>query len=217
MRKVTIVSTCHREKGTITAANLCRILEQIQPEVIFLEVSPDNFNLLYHSGTPKTLEPKAVLQFASNRNVELVPVDLSIHAGTAKEKADYRFKVLDTYSSERRKQIDMRINECMLRDGFEYLNGDQYSKDLNELDNEDLKVIRRLNDPKITELNEWWISINSYREDEMLRRIFEYSQINTFQEAVFLIGSAHRDAIFEKSKEQNDNLLQLVKWQHHTG
>ncbi len=78
MKEITLVSTIHNENGAANAPNLNEIMQQIQPEVIFLEVSPDDFESCYVSSSRKSLESKAVHQYTKSRSTALVPVDLSV-------------------------------------------------------------------------------------------------------------------------------------------
>ena len=41
MRRVSLVGTVHKEKGLASASALLAILEQIRPEVLFLEASAE--------------------------------------------------------------------------------------------------------------------------------------------------------------------------------
>ena len=46
-KTITLVCTVHNENGAANASNLFRLLERICPEVIFLEVPPNDFDSYY--------------------------------------------------------------------------------------------------------------------------------------------------------------------------
>lgn len=213
MRKVSVIGTVHNKNGLANSQNLLKILESVQPEVIFLEVTPADFDKYYTSGILANLESAAVIQYRKSNNVHLVPVDCPIIDKDLKKKADWLKDAI--YSSSMTKEIETHILMRVSEFGFLYLNSDKYSEDKAFADENESKTIMIINNPQITEIHEWWNTMHSHREDEMVCRIHEYARSNTFRSAVFLIGSAHRDAIIKKSKERNDNMLQLVNWQYH--
>ncbi len=200
----------HKEIGAASASNLDQILEQIQPEVIFLEVTPDNFANYY---TAPGLEPKAVLEYKRTLDVTLVPVDLQITDKNIYMKFQRLFEVIDANSTIEYQQKDRDIQKCVYESGFSYLNSDQYSKDHAELNNQDLETIRKINNPEITELHEYWNTMIALRKNEMIDGIYEYSRENTFQKAVFLVGAAHRDSIIDKIKESRSHDSTNIEWQ----
>ncbi len=216
MKSITLVCTVHKEKGAANVSNLYKILEHIQPEVIFLEVSPDDFDSYYITCNLEKLEPKAVIQYKANRHIDLVPVDISITDKNIYMKAQRLFGMIDLHSTTHYQQKYEHIQTCVFKSGFSYLNSDQYSKDQAELNEEDFEIIRKIDDPEIIGLYEWWNTTISHRENEMINRIYEYSRDNTFQRTVFLIGAAHRHSIIKKGKELNNNDPGNIEWHYYS-
>ena len=124
--------------------------------------------------------------------------------------------MIDSHSTTYYQQKDGDIQTCVFKSGFSYLNSNQFSKDHAELNEEDLETIRKIDDPEITELYEWWNTTISHRENEMINRIYEYSLDNTFQRAVFLIGAAHRHSIINRGKELNNNDPGNIEWHYYS-
>jgi hypothetical protein len=77
MKRVSLVGTVHQEKGLASASALLAILEQIRPEVLFLE-APSDASGDYLDATGKELESAAVSRYREISRVDLVPVDLPI-------------------------------------------------------------------------------------------------------------------------------------------
>lgn len=213
MKSITLVCTVHKENGAASASNLYKILEKIQPEVIFLEVTPDDFDNYYAA---PGLEPKAVIQYKRNRHVALVPVDLSIADKNIHMKFQRLFGVIDSNSTTYYQQKDCDIQKCVYKYGFSYLNSDQHSKDHADLNEQDLETIRKIDDPEITKLYEYWNTMILCREDEMMNRVYKYSRDNTFQKAVFLVGAAHRGSIIKKSKEFSNHDPESIEWNYYS-
>jgi hypothetical protein len=210
MKTVTLVCTVHKENGAANASNLYKILDQVQPEVIFLEVTPDDFKNYY---TAPGLEPKAVLAYKRTLNVTLIPVDLKIIDKNIHTKFQRLFGVIDANSTVEYQKKDHDIQKRVYESGFSYLNSDQCSKDHAELNSQDFKTVRKVNDPEITELYEYWNAMISLRESEMINGIYEYSRDNAFQKAVFLVGAAHRDSMITKIEETIGHNLTNIEWQ----
>lgn len=209
LKSITLVCTVHRENGAASASNLYKILEQIEPEVIFLEISPDDFENYY---TAPGLEPKAVIQYKRNRQVTLVAVDMFIADRNILMNFQRLFEVIDANSTTAYQQKNSDMQSCVYVSGFSYLNSDQCSKDHAELNSQDLETIRKINDPEITSLYEYWNAMISRRQNEMINGVFGYSRKNTFNKAIFLVGAAHRDSIIKKSEGYKSHDTKSIQW-----
>ena len=75
MKEITLIGTIHKENGAATSFTLCDILKRISPEVIFLEVSNNDFIHFCRKRDRQNLESIAVAHYVSFSKVELVPVD----------------------------------------------------------------------------------------------------------------------------------------------
>ncbi|MCF8068295.1 MAG: hypothetical protein K9L30_06895 [Desulfobacterales bacterium] len=210
MKSITLVCTVHKENGAANASNLYKILDQVQPEIIFLEVTPDDFK---NYRTAPGLEPKAVLEYKRNLDVTLIPVDLKIIDKNIHTKFQRLFGVIDANSTVEYQKKYQDIQKRVYESGFFYLNSDQCSKDHAELNSQDFKTVRKVNDPEIMELYEYWNAMISLRESEMINGIYEYSRNNAFQKAVFLVGAAHRDSTITKIEETSGHSLTNIEWQ----
>jgi hypothetical protein len=54
--------------------------------------------------------------------------------------------------------------------------------------------------------------VSDNRENEMLRNIYTYSKENNYNQAVFLIGSAHRNSIIRKVAEYDTKEKVELNW-----
>lgn len=72
---ITLIATGHYEKGLCTSNELLKIIEQISPDVIFEEMSPSIFKLLYENKLEDALESTAVKWYLQKNEVDHYPVD----------------------------------------------------------------------------------------------------------------------------------------------
>ena len=71
MPKVTLVGSAHRENGLCNAGELLYILRAIEPETIFEEVRPADFD----SYNKRSLEGNTVTKYRGFKSFQRVPVD----------------------------------------------------------------------------------------------------------------------------------------------
>ncbi len=80
MYNITFISTIHKEIGKCNADELCKIIEKIKPEVIFLEALEDTYTkyekqIFLDSHVPhKKLEVSAIQRYETTNNVKYIPV-----------------------------------------------------------------------------------------------------------------------------------------------
>jgi len=211
MKTISLVCTVHAEKGLANVVELRAILERLRPEVIFLEVPPDAFDCYYGACTRENLESKAVQQHRENNQVELVPIDLSPPGEDFFRDNQYLFERIEEKSYEYRRLVDR--NSIYVRDyGFAYLNSEYCCKHWSDLDAEILTTIRTIDEPRLAELYELWKQTIELRDEEMLKNVRQYCGDNSFEKGVFLVGSAHRQAIIDKSKARPGDEQTTMQW-----
>lgn len=226
MYNITLIGTNHSEQGKCNSDELYKIIEGINPDIIFEEISSTIFDLFYTAKCdidgireihkfklPRNLldtinalplsaiplEVNCIRKYLRNFNIKNVPVDIEVNYELSSNLTlilTEFYKHDDVYKS--------LVDEAKLlteKHGFEYLN----SKTFFAL-NDKIKIRER----ELIESN--WYNIAellrlydlSYkeiiddRENAMLQNIYNYSKENVFKRAVFLIGARHRNTIVEK-------------------
>lgn len=58
--------------------------------------------------------------------------------------------------------------------------------------------LQKTNDQKLFQTYQEWLKINEKRENKMLQNIYTYSENNTFNKAIFMVGFGHRKSIMQK-------------------
>ncbi len=194
MRAITLISTMHDEIGNCNAEELCKIIKEICPEVIFLEALESNYSEyekqlfenfeVYH----KKLEIKAIQLYSQINSFVYVPV---LESGL-NDSFENKFKFFENNSLHRR-LID-NYNVKVNNDGFRFLNSI-----------ESIKLQEEMRKFESSEFNyneieiEFNDSMDKY-ENSMLNNIYSFSKNNSFNTAIFMCGVAHRKSIIDKTE-----------------
>lgn len=67
--------TVHNECGRCNPEELCALIKQIRPDIIFEELSHPNFDDFYNRQTRRTLETDAIKKYLSSYDMKQIPVD----------------------------------------------------------------------------------------------------------------------------------------------
>ncbi|WP_185286804.1 hypothetical protein [Chryseobacterium indologenes] len=206
MYEITFISTTHKQNGQCNANELCEIIEQIHPDVIFLEALKDTYSNYYEHLFSEfgvfhnKLEIEALQKYRYRSVFKYVPVLDSEMPDAFNKKSDIASQDIGL----QRKIIN--FNTLSAKHGFQFLNSDlsiQLQEDMRKLEN----VI--LSD---TALNKDAINSIDLYEDEMLENIYSYCKTNQFKKAVFMCGVAHRKAIIDKVEKLNINKEISLDW-----
>lgn len=208
---ITLISTVHKEIGKCNSNELYKIIESINPDVIFLEAFEQNYSkydqMLFSQFRvyKERLELKAIQTYSQNQPVEYVPVldiglsdEFETKIKIVSENKDYQ-KILDNY------------NLLETDGGFQFLN----SKKSFALQDEMRELENRIIDNEIfhQKVN---ASIDAY-ENSMLRNIYLFCKEKSFKTAIFMCGAAHRKTITEKIGECERNSEVKLNWTFYNG
>jgi hypothetical protein len=204
MHCVSLVFSVHEERGIANAQELHAILLHVRPEVIFLEVPAAAFGDFYLSRRRENLESEAVHLFLDScPKTNLIPTDLPTPAREFFEDHEQLcMRVRD--ASPRYRQLLSLDRDRLSAYGFAYLNSDYCSQHWSDVRVEILDAVRRIGDPRWSEVQEAWDNTNELREVEMMRNIQEYCAQNSFERGVVLVGAAHRRSLIEKFRNQSE-------------
>lgn len=203
---ITLISTVHKEIGKCNYYELYKIIESINPDVIFLEAFENSYSK-YHQMLfsqfgvyQERLEIKAIQAYSQNHTFEYVPVlDIGLSDEFEKiiaivsENTNYQ-KILDNYN----------LLETVR--GFQFLN----SKKQIALQEEMRELENRIIDNKIMhqKTNE---NIDAY-EHSMLRNIYSFSKEKSYNKAIFMCGAGHRKTITQKILEYETKETLKLNW-----
>lgn len=207
---VSLIGTYHVERGAVTVAALLAILERLRPEVIFAEIPSSHINR-WRDGSHSTLESVATARYAEAHSVEVIPVDLPEPDDSFFQDHEEMFRAVERTSPEFRRLMDLHT-ERMLCGGFVYLNSNECSKAWIDIKREERDTIEYIRDPRLHAIHTQVCDTMERRDEEMLSNIYSYCAHSDFGRGVFLVGSAHRGPIIEKSLELGRTISDLVEW-----
>jgi hypothetical protein len=213
MSTITLIATCHNEKGLCTSLELFKMIEQIRPDVIFEEIPPGKFEAVYAGARQESLEVKAIKSYLQKHpDTPHHPVDLDIDQETEKQiKCDMQgfYKIFKDYNPEYN-FLDNNIRHWSVRYGFQYLNDDRCSELLSRKKSLGKQILydlrkdnnqRAMNHENLAQAYKNWIDEIENRENEMIRNIYNYMQPGKYERALFLVGAEHRKPIMQKIQE----------------
>ena len=204
MYNITLIGTHHRELGKCNSEELYKIIETINPDVIFEELSSDLFNIIYNANLPNSqpdvlTEIKCVKKYLQNHKIKHIPVDIDIRYISDNEQ-NWMYDTFEKYDDYNK--IDNEQSLLTAHHGFNFLNSDKnlYLSEQNNIVIENILGID-INKNELFRVHQLFIKQNDIRENTMLQNIYNYSKESQFTQAVFLLGSGHRKSIVPKIEE----------------
>lgn len=218
MHNITLIGTMHSEIGKCNADELHKIMEDINPGVIFEELPghlsdmcySDSFDmycansiLLNRHFPVVPLEIKCIKKYSQNHNIKIIPVDIDDNDVI---EMTLKYKELENNTflkCEDYKKYDYEIKALISQGGFHYLNSKEHLDNLEEMEVMQKNILEFdiVKDRKFNEIRLFRSKVIDNRENAMLQNIYNYSKGNQYNQAVFLIGAGHRKSIIEKIED----------------
>lgn len=218
MYSISLISTIHSENGKCNHNELYKILESINPEMIFDELPShyfdmyfgDSFDSFYANSILRNrkppempLEVKSIIKYKQNYNVKIFPVDIDVTPKLSKYQDEILFMFSTFFKNEDYKKLDNEKEVLIKQEGFCYLNSEKFidflerkeTVEKNILDSE-IQKDRLLNVYKLFHTEQ-----QDNRENAMIHNIYNLSKENQYNQAVFLIGAEHKKSIMQKITE----------------
>lgn len=219
MTSVTLISTEHMEFGNCNSDELFKIVESIKPEVIFEEEPKDDKYYSYYNdeNSFKSLEIQTIIKYKLNHDIIHIPVDKPINEFVSLHVLDILTKKFRQYHNY--KQI---IKEhCALRNkyGFDYLNNERCLELFEKMKLIQKQIISNSGLEK-NNLNRFYNLFQQEldaREYVMLQNIYNFSNSNKFERAVFFLGYAHRGSIEKKISKRELKEGIEINWTFYKG
>ena len=240
MYNIILIGTNHSEKGKCNSDELYKIIEDINPEVIFEEIPSiifdmfyngkchfdefhkvlkyklpnnilDNINTLPLSETP--LEVNCIRKYLQNHNIKNIPVDI-VTDSEISTNMEMMFGEFYKNDDVYKKLVD----ECKLlteQHGFDYLNSKNYLDLVEKMKLREKQLIESncFNKNELLRIYELsFKEIIDDREIAMLRNIYNYSKENVYSQAVFLIGARHRKSLMQRIIKYNETSEIKLIW-----
>jgi len=215
MHKITLVFSVHRENGLCNAAELLTILRAIEPEVVFEEIPPSDFDSYYKHGTIRTLETQAITRYRKFKLFQQVPVDRFEMPENllAEIKRDFDC-VIDCVAQDSQKYrlLDEKNDNSVRQYGFQYLNSVAFETMTARMSEIEDEIINKTGNQGLIHGLERWRQLIQRREVEMVGNIYEYCRKNVFDTGVFLVGAAHKMGIVKEIEKYASTEADLIDW-----
>jgi len=188
----------HSEGGKCTSDELFKIIESIKPEVIFEEISIDISDKIYNQHFPNEfLEVKCIRNYIKNYPINHITVDIDASPNLSKNEIDFMFDTFKSYDVY--KSIEQEQKLLIEQYGFAFLNSKKCSELFDEIMHTEKYLIGfGINKSKLLRIHKLFHEEQDNRENAMLQNIYNYGNENPFNQAVFLIGCAHRKSVAQK-------------------
>lgn len=201
MHNIHLVCTFHSELGKSNADELYKIIEQINPDVIFEELKPYLYNMVYDKGIydeSAPLELKCIRNYKQQHNIKNFPVDIEVNS-TLSNDVDRMLALFGNYDIYN--QIEIEQKKKIELGGFDYLNSEEFSDLVKRKRSIEAEIVEKINKRQLNRIYKSFYDDMDFREIIMLNNIYAYSEEINYNQAVFLIGAGHRSTIMRKVAE----------------
>lgn len=199
------------EEGPCNVSTLHRILERVQPEVIFLEIPPFCFDQFFMDKTRSNLEANAVNSYLKMHRAAPVPVDVMEASSELIAEHQHLRREIRARSPEYCQLMHADSN-FIARHGFAYLNSKYCVELWSNVDASIEEALERIGDTNLLRGYKNWKDVHEYREQQMLENIQHYCEKHPVSRGVFLLGAAHRRSIMEKAVNLSYGRSIAIDW-----
>ena len=209
MYNITLFCTAHVEIGKCNPDELYKIIEEVQPEIIFEELSLDTFSFVYaDSYIPNTIEAITIKKYLRNYPIKHFPVDnYPINESDLFNGADEIAKKSIEYVKLWNEQVSM-----ITRNGYNFLNSNASIELLDKIRNVEETVLLEINNLKLSREYKSESELHNKREYEMLRNIYNYSKQYPYNKAMLICGVEHRKPLKQKILEYETKENLKLNW-----
>jgi hypothetical protein len=207
MHNITLNCTVHNECGRCNSEELYEVIKHIKPDIIFEELSRPNFDVFYHRQTRHhTLETGAIKKYMRDGYcIKHIPVDTYNLPKHYHEQLDRLYqKIMGNNMIPECRQLQNMLDDnasLMARLGFGYLNSTLNDDRIKTNNLRTERILTILGNNELFQIRSLEIEMIEKREIEMLTNIYNYSREHIYSQALFFIGSGHRESIIKKIVE----------------
>ncbi|MCO6360635.1 hypothetical protein [Roseivirga pacifica] len=208
MNKIIVIGTTHSEKGRCNSDSLYHILNDIKPQVLYLEAKPIDYEKVLNNQLQDSLETQAIKQYLKTHTPDHLAVDINDMPSREKFR-----KMINTFINNIEYQrVNDEYNELCHFYGFKFLNSsdaDQMQDYLHFLESD---IVKSMNIKELTDTYNEAFDLHTSRENHWISKITEHQAKSEFQEAVFLVGAGHRITIKEKLQKLDLLKQSTIHW-----
>lgn len=205
MYNITVICTIHSEVGKCNVNELYKLIEMVQPDVIFEELSTMAYKRCYVIQNLFTLESGAIKKYLQKHRIIHLPVVGSEIVNEMEEKLNHLIRYAG-YTQLIDNLISLEENY-----GFQFLNSKESIQLFERIKAfENVILNQSNNDTKL--LFEKVDKIVDKYENEIIRNVYFYSKRHHYNQAILFIGAAHKKSIMQKVEEFNTNEDLKLNW-----
>ena len=229
MYNITIIATHHSEFGKCNSDELYKILEDINPEVVFEELPVNISDIVYGDSFDKhcvnsillnrcfpklPLEVKCIKKYKQNHNIKVIPVDFDVNERLSKYQDEISFMFHTFFKCEEYKKLIQEQEVLIAQEGFHYLNSDRFSDFVEKKEVIENNIIEsEIQKDRLFDIYKLFHEEQcDNRENAMLQNIYNYSKENQYNQAVLLIGAGHRKSILKKIESYKKQENAMLNW-----
>lgn len=212
MHNITLLSSFHIELGKCNSEELYKIIERIQPEIIFEELPFDLFEIIYAKGySPKTLESITIKKYLKKYQIEHIPVD------THEKNENDLFNEYDIILNKSIEYTELLKQQFSMisQFGHSFLNSNYFTELMDKMHIIEEKVLLEISDTKLSNQYKSDSELHDKRDIEMLQNIYNYSKHHRYNEAMFICGAEHRKSIIQKILEYERKEELKLNWKFY--
>jgi hypothetical protein len=200
MFNVTVIFTRHTEEGNCNSRELLKIVNSIQPEVIFEELLPSVFDQIYLYQNRTTLESNTVKFYSARNDIEHIPVDTFVCPEDFYTRKNHLLDVIGKhlYTSVGLNTAFNRHVHHVEVDGFSFLNSALNDALMDELAEQEKQILAEMADDNLNQIAKLIKEVHSLREDEIIENIYKYASQNSFHTGILFIGAGHKKSMKTK-------------------
>ena len=206
MYNITLICTIHSEIGKCNSGELCKIMEEFKPEIIFEELSLAAYNECYGIQNRHTVETSAIKLYLQNYEIEHIPV---VGSELTKD-LDCKFEILTKYGNYRN-LIDT-LTSLEEKYGFQFLNSEQCDELFEKITTLEKQILKDNDDKILSHIYHWGNETIDTYENEIIKNVYHYSTENNYKKALMFIGAAHRKSIMQKIPEYEKKDKLKLNW-----
>lgn len=217
MHHIKLIFTRHQECGFCNSKELHRIIQKVKPDLIFEELSDDNYTRAYDLQTLKTLETDAVKQYLQDHSIKHLAVDTYPVPDHYETDLELMYNRLTSENRDFRNLIQQKIADLSF-EGFQNLNSKRNNHLFAMIQQHKSTILDLINDENLLRIHRLEKEITEMREFEILNNIYNYSSVNPYKQAILFMGSGHRQSMLKliEAFERREKLK--LKWTlYHSG
>ena len=209
MGTVIVLGTAHSEGGACTSEELYKIIQKINPQVVFCEFSPEKLPRFMKRTDVITPEMEVIKRLIKEKFIEILPIDVN------KDPFDSRLEEMFALI-KRKMKVYSNASHILLNEtfsnGFTFLNSTQSDKIFRDKNSMEKYFIDKVKNQELSDFYSEWLKWNDQRENQWINLIHNYFKINKPKKAVFLVGAGHRYRLIDKIKNIHINNEDSSDW-----